>query len=72
MMRGKTRGAFITAMEVLRPNASLPANSTMKFKLLLTICGNGCDGSNTMGVSKGRTSFSKNSLTQARCAASRS
>ena len=71
-MRGSTRGALITAIEVPRPKASLPASSTIKLRLLFTTCGNGCAGSSTIGVSSGRTCCSKNSLTQARWASFRS
>ena len=57
--RGSTRGAFMMAIAVPRPNASLPDSSTMKFRLLLTTCGNGWAGSSPIGVSSGRTSRSK-------------
>ena len=40
-MRGKERGAGINARPVLRPNASLPSNSTIKFNDLFTNRGKG-------------------------------
>ena len=57
--RGSTRGALTMAIEVSRPNASRPDSSTMKLRLLLTTCGNGCAGSILIGVSSGLTSRRK-------------
>ena len=60
------------AMFVSRPNASRPDSWTMKFSVLLPICGKGCAGSSPIGVSSGRTSRSKKSATHARSASDRS
>ena len=57
--RGSTRGACTTARSLGRPNASLPCSETRKFRLLLTMLGNGCAGSRPIGVSTGSTSRSK-------------
>jgi len=43
----------------------------MKFSVLFITCGKGWAGSSPIGDSSGRTSRSKYSLTQARCAALR-
>ena len=51
--RGTRRGALTMATWVSRPKASWPESSTMKLRLLLTTCGNGCAGSRPIGVSNG-------------------
>ncbi len=54
--RGRERGACTTARPLLRPNPSSPSTTTAKFKLLLSIFGNGRAGSSASGLSTGSTS----------------
>ncbi|MNT61062.1 hypothetical protein D3C72_1986790 [compost metagenome] len=72
MRRGSTRGSLTIWIGFSRPKASLPPRRTMKFSDLLATCGNGCAGSSPTGISSGRTSRSKYSLTHLRWAGLRS
>src|SRR4030095_6633865 len=53
MIRGSERGTCTMARVAMRPKASVPASSTMKFRLLFWIRGNGRAGSGPRGAGTG-------------------
>ncbi len=59
MIRGSERGTCTIASVAIRPKASVPASSTMKFRLLFWMRGNGRAGSRPSGVRTGSTSLAK-------------